>query len=74
MDIVALKQHFFDTKSVFKFSLPSTFDLLSLQCPPFVLNPRTSMQRDEGGCQSHGVQPCSRVPKRAISVIAHSTV
>ncbi len=27
-----------------------------------------------GGCQSHGAQPCSRVPKRAISVIAHSTV
>lgn len=74
MHIVALEHHPFDTKSIFRFSLPFAFDPLSLRCPPSVLNPQTCMQRDWGGCQSHGAQPCSRVPKRAISVIAHSTV
>lgn len=65
MHIVALKQHFFDTKSIFKFSLPCTFDPLSLQCPPSALNPRTSMQRDEGAAspmECNLVQECPKGP------------
>lgn len=63
MHIVALKHNFVDTKTFFRFSLPSTFDPLSLQCPPSVLNPRTCMQRDEGVASPMGRNLVQEYPR-----------